>query len=72
MHDPAESADTDEPKNTRADKKQNGGEKSPLQELPETRDKKAGQCRDHISRRALACCHHFNKRLPGRLVDTAK
>lgn len=61
MHDPSERADADKPKDTGPDEKDNGGEKSPLQELAESGDKKAGQCRDHIARRALACRHPANK-----------
>ncbi len=54
MHDPPESAEADEPKDAGADKEQDGGEKPALQELPETRNQKAGQRRDHVSRGALA------------------
>jgi len=49
-----ESAEADEPKDSGADKEQDGGEKPALQELPETRNQKAGQRRDHASRGALA------------------
>ena len=42
MHDPTEGADADKPENGRTHKKQNRGEKSPLEELAEAGDKQAG------------------------------
>ena len=42
MHDPAERAKTDQPKNPGPDKKQDGREEASLQELSKPGNKKAG------------------------------
>ena len=72
MHNPTERAEADKPKDAGPDEEENGDEKSALQELTESGDKKAGQCRDHIACRALACRHPANKIRSGMDVYPAK
>ena len=71
MHDPAERAEADEPEDSGADKKQKRRKKAALHELPEPGEEKAGQRRNYITRRALACRHGTNKSRGRTLVDSA-
>ena len=61
MHDPTERAEADEPEDTGSDEEKDRREKTPLHELAEAGNKKAGQRGNDISGRALSRSHAINR-----------
>ena len=66
MNDPSQQK---KPEDHARDKEKDRGEKTPLHQLAESRNKKTGQCSNHIAGRALPhSCHGANKRLAAVIV----
>jgi hypothetical protein len=66
MHDPSERADADKPKDAGTDEEKNRRQKTPLNELAEAGDKKAGEGSNDISGRSLSRSHGNNRLHSGR------